>query len=95
MYSAWILHSDRGRKSEVYRQLNSTVHDNRARLAVSVSIDELVARRDRLNRSSAPASRSDTSRWESRSTKCKASSHNASVTCPDLRRFDPPLAARS
>ena len=44
------LHSDRGRKSEVYRQLNSTVHDNRARLAVSVSIDELVARRDRLNR---------------------------------------------
>ncbi len=43
------LHSDRGRKSEVYRQLNSAVKDDRARLAVSVSIDELVARRDLLN----------------------------------------------
>ena len=44
------LHSDRGRKSEVYRQLNSAVNDDRARLAASVSIDELVARRDLLNR---------------------------------------------
>ena len=44
------LHSDRGRKSEVYRQLNSAVKDDRARLAASVSIDELVARRDLLNR---------------------------------------------
>ena len=44
------LHSDRGRKSEVYRQLNSAVNDDRARLAASVSIDDLVARRDLLNR---------------------------------------------
>ena len=44
------LHSDRGRKSEVYRQLNSAVSDDRARLAAAVSIDELVARRDLLNR---------------------------------------------
>ena len=44
------LHSDRGRKSEVYRQLNSAVKDDRARLAASVSIDELVERRDLLNR---------------------------------------------
>ena len=44
------LHSDRGRKSEVYRQLNSAVKDDRARLAASVSIQELVSRRDRLNR---------------------------------------------
>ncbi len=44
------LHSDRGRKSEVYRQLNRAVKDDRARLAASVSIDELVARRDLLNR---------------------------------------------
>ena len=44
------LHSDRGRKSEVYRQLNSAVNDDRARLAAAVSIDELVARRDLLNR---------------------------------------------
>ena len=44
------LHSDRGRKSEVYRQLNSAVKDDRARLAANVSIDELVARRDLLNR---------------------------------------------
>ena len=44
------LHSDRGRKSEVYRQLNSAVNDDRARLTASVSIDDLVARRDLLNR---------------------------------------------
>ena len=44
------LHSDRGRKSEVYRQLSSAVNDQRERLAASVSIDELLARRDRLNR---------------------------------------------
>ena len=44
------LHSDRGRKSEVYRQLNSAVNDERARLTASVSIDELVARRNLLNR---------------------------------------------
>ena len=44
------LHSDRGRKSEVYHQLNSAVSDERARLAAAVSIDELVARRDLLNR---------------------------------------------
>ena len=44
------LHSDRGRKSEVYRQLSSAVKDDRGQLPASVSIDELVARRDRLNR---------------------------------------------
>ena len=44
------LHSGRGRKSNVYRQLNSAVKDDRARLAASVSIDELVARRNLLNR---------------------------------------------
>ena len=44
------LHSDRGRKSEVYRQLNSALNDDRARLMISVSIDDLVARRDLLNR---------------------------------------------
>ena len=44
------LHSDRGRKSEVYRQLKSAVNDDRARLTASVSIDDLVGRRDLLNR---------------------------------------------
>ncbi len=44
------LHSERGRKSEVYRQLSSAVNDKRDQLPASVSIDELVARRDRLNR---------------------------------------------
>ena len=44
------LHSDRGRKSEVYRQLSSAVNDKRDQLAASVSIDELVTSRDRLNR---------------------------------------------
>ena len=44
------LHSDRGRKSEVYRQLSNSINDKRTRLSASVSIDELVTRRDRLNR---------------------------------------------
>ena len=44
------LHSDRARKSEVYRQLSAAVGDERAQLAVSVPIDELVEQRDRLNR---------------------------------------------
>ncbi len=44
------LHSDRGRKSEVYRQLNGAINDERAGLTASVSIEELVARRDLLNR---------------------------------------------
>ena len=44
------LHSDRGRKSEVYRQLSSPVNDKRDQLAASVSIDELVTWRDRVNR---------------------------------------------
>ena len=44
------LHSDRGRKSEVYRQLNSSINDKRTRLPANVSIDELVTRRDHLNR---------------------------------------------
>ena len=44
------LHSDRARKSEVYRQLNAAVGDERAQLPVSLPIDELVEQRDRLNR---------------------------------------------
>ena len=44
------MHSDRGRKSEVYRQLSSSINDKRTRLPASVSIDELVTLRDRLNR---------------------------------------------
>ena len=43
------LHSDRARKGEVYRQLRASVGDDRTRLAVRLSIDELIERRDRLN----------------------------------------------
>ena len=43
------LHSDRVRKSVVYRQLSSALNDEREQLDASVSINELVARRDRLN----------------------------------------------
>ena len=44
------LHSDRGRKSEVYRQLQNALDDTRDRLPASVAVDELVERRQRLNR---------------------------------------------
>ena len=44
------LHSDRGRKSEVYAQLRESVNDPRARIAAGVSADELKEQRDRLNR---------------------------------------------
>ena len=43
------LHSDRARKSEVYLQLKGALEDDRARLAASVPVKELVAQRDRLN----------------------------------------------
>ncbi len=44
------LHSDRVRKSVVYRQLSSALNDVREQPNASVPINELVARRDRLNR---------------------------------------------
>ena len=44
------LHSDRGRKSEVYAQLRESVNNPRARIAAGVSADELKEQRDRLNR---------------------------------------------
>ena len=44
------LHSDRGRKREVYGQLKSAVNDQRGRIGGSVSAVELMERRDRLNR---------------------------------------------
>ena len=44
------LHSDRVRKSVVYRQLSSALNDERVQLDAGVSINELVARRDHLNR---------------------------------------------
>ena len=44
------LHSDRGRKSEVYAQLRESVNNPRARIAAGVSADDLKEQRDRLNR---------------------------------------------
>ena len=44
------LHSDRARKSEVYRQLRQAINDSRTQVASSVSIGDLVARRGVLNR---------------------------------------------
>ena len=44
------LHSDRGRKSEVYAQLRESLNSPRARIAAGVSADELKEQRDRLNR---------------------------------------------
>lgn len=44
------LHSDRGRKREVYNQLGSSLADERERIAASVPLDELIESRDRLNR---------------------------------------------
>ena len=44
------LHSDRGRKSQVYAQLRSSLSDAREGVAGTVSVDELIEHRDRLNR---------------------------------------------
>lgn len=44
------LHSDRGRKREVYEQLRTALADDRGRVAPSVPLDELIESRDRLNR---------------------------------------------
>lgn len=44
------LHSDRGKKSEVYTQLRESVNNPRARIAPSVSADDLKEQRDHLNR---------------------------------------------
>ena len=44
------LHSDRGRKSQVYAQLRSSLSDAREGVAGAVSVDELIEHRDRLNR---------------------------------------------
>ena len=44
------LHSDRGRKSEVYAQLRESVNNPRARIAAGVSADDLKEQRDLLNR---------------------------------------------
>ena len=44
------LHSDRGRKSQVYAQLRSSIADAREGVAQAVSVDELIEHRDHLNR---------------------------------------------
>jgi len=44
------LHSDRGRKSEVYAQLRESVNNPRERIAAGVSADDLKEQRDLLNR---------------------------------------------
>ena len=44
------LHSDRGRKSQVYAQLRSSLSDAREGVAGVVPVDELIEHRDRLNR---------------------------------------------
>ena len=44
------LHSDRGKKSEVYAQLRESVNNPRERIAAGVSADDLREQRDRLNR---------------------------------------------
>ena len=44
------LHSDRGRKSEVYKQLKSATQDRRDPVAQPVDADELIELRNRLNR---------------------------------------------
>lgn len=44
------LHSDRGRKREVYEQLRTALADDRGRIAPSVPLDELIESRDHLNR---------------------------------------------
>ncbi|MXY79222.1 MAG: AAA family ATPase [Chloroflexi bacterium] len=44
------LHSDRGRKSQVYAQLRSSMADARDGIAQAVSVDELIEHRDHLNR---------------------------------------------
>ena len=44
------LHSDRGRKSQVYRQLRNSLAETREIRAPDVSMDDLVMLRNRLNR---------------------------------------------
>ena len=44
------LHSDRGRKSEVYSQLRSALDDSREKVAEHISVDELIECRHELNR---------------------------------------------
>lgn len=44
------LHSDRGRKREVYEQLRTALADHRGRIAPSVPLDELIESRNHLNR---------------------------------------------
>ncbi len=44
------LHSDRGRKREVYDQLRTALGDDRERVAPDVSLDELIDSRNHLNR---------------------------------------------
>ena len=44
------LHSDRGRKSAVYDQIRRSVEDTREQNGPTVSFDELIERRDQLNR---------------------------------------------
>ena len=44
------LHSDRGKKREVYSQLRSSLADARQQTAEAVSVDELIASRDYLNK---------------------------------------------
>ncbi len=43
------LHSDRGRKREVYEQLRRAVQDPRQAIARPISADDLIEQRDRLN----------------------------------------------
>jgi very-short-patch-repair endonuclease/DNA polymerase III delta prime subunit len=44
------LHSERGRKREVYEQLRTALADDRGRIAPSVPLDELIESRNHLNR---------------------------------------------
>ena len=44
------LHSDRGRKNAVYDQIRRSVEDTREQNGPTVSFDELIERRDQLNR---------------------------------------------
>ena len=43
------LHSDRGKKNEVYEQLRKSKQDSRERIGSPVSVDDLIKCRDRLN----------------------------------------------
>ena len=44
------LHSERGKKREVYRQLQEALEDERLQYPISVDMNELLERRSRLNR---------------------------------------------